>query len=160
MNIIFDLDGTLADCEHRIHYVRGPGRMRSADKDWESFHQACGDDKPIQPIINVFRAMSESHSVKIWSGRNSSVRIKTVAWLAGHINDKGYSTRDNMRYFDSILTMRSKDDRRLDHIMKEEWLLALPKDQWPDLVFDDRQTVVDMWRKHGIRCCQVAFGDF
>ena len=27
-------------------------------------------------------------------------------------------------------------------------------------VFDDRNKVVDMWRKEGLLCCQVAEGDF
>jgi len=27
-------------------------------------------------------------------------------------------------------------------------------------VFDDRDKVVKMWRNQGLRCCQVAEGDF
>ena len=40
------------------------------------------------------------------------------------------------------------------------WLLSLPENERPTLVFDDRDRVVAVWRKHGIRCCQVAPGDF
>jgi len=28
------------------------------------------------------------------------------------------------------------------------------------MVFDDRNSVVDMWRENGVRCMQVAPGDF
>jgi len=30
----------------------------------------------------------------------------------------------------------------------------------PTLIFDDRQSVVDMWREQGIRVAQVAPNDF
>jgi hypothetical protein len=30
----------------------------------------------------------------------------------------------------------------------------------PTLVFDDRSRVVEMWRKNGIKCFQVAEGNF
>ena len=30
----------------------------------------------------------------------------------------------------------------------------------PELVFDDRTSVVDMWREKGLRAVQVAPGDF
>jgi len=33
-------------------------------------------------------------------------------------------------------------------------------DMKPDLVFDDRASVVTMWRENGIACAQVAAGDF
>jgi hypothetical protein len=56
--------------------------------------------------------------------------------------------------------MRKAGDYRQDAIVKAEWLEALPEDQRPVLAFDDRQQVVDMWRAHGVRCCQVAPGDF
>jgi len=37
-----------------------------------------------------------------------------------------------------------------------------PDDKRKDIlcVFDDRQKVVDMWRKNGITCFQVNYGDF
>lgn len=37
---IFDLDGTLALIEHRLHFIQGP------KKDWRGFFGAVGDDSP------------------------------------------------------------------------------------------------------------------
>lgn len=34
MFIVFDLDGTLADCEHRIHHIT------KEPKDWRAFFEA------------------------------------------------------------------------------------------------------------------------
>ena len=49
-----------------------------------------------------------------------------------------------------------------DDVVKEEWLLSLPEEIKSNIsiVFEDRKRVVDMWRNHGIQCCQVSEGDF
>ena len=45
--------------------------------------------------------------------------------------------------------------------MKEELLAQVKADGYePILAFEDRERVVDMWRRNGIQCCQVAPGDF
>lgn len=57
--------------------------------------------------------------------------------------------------------MRGKGDRRPDHLVKKE--LALELDLKPEnvlCVFDDRTSVVEMWRKEGFRCLQVADHNF
>lgn len=38
MFVVFDLDGTLADGDHRLHHITGE------TKDWRAFFAACGDD--------------------------------------------------------------------------------------------------------------------
>ena len=52
------------------------------------------------------------------------------------------------------------DIERVEHTM-ELLKERIRKDGYePFLVFDDRQRVVDMWRRNGIQCCQVAPGDY
>ena len=48
---IFDLDGTLALIEHRLHFIQGP------EKDWRGFFAAVGDDKPNLPVIRTLQAL-------------------------------------------------------------------------------------------------------
>lgn len=36
----------------------------------------------------------------------------------------------------------------------------VPADRPVQMVFEDRARVVDMWRKRGVLCAQVAPGDF
>ena len=140
MFVVFDLDGTLALNEHRQHFLDGP------KKDWDSFFDACDRDEPNRPIITVMRAlMVTGHRVEIWSGRTSRVIDKTRAWL----NSNGLAMVD-ARY-------RAEGDRTPDHELKASWLSRYGR---PDLIFDDRKSVVDMWRSHGIVCCQVAPGEF
>ena len=59
------------------------------------------------------------------------------------------------------LFMRSAGDHRQDDIVKEIILDFDILTQFkPEFAIDDRQQVVDMWRKRGIVCLQCAKGDF
>jgi hypothetical protein len=139
MLIVFDLDGTLALNKHREHFIVGP------TKDWNAFFDACGGDTPNLPVIAVMGALANLHIVEIWSGRSDRVRRITEDWLHRYDMASSFLTR-----------MRAEGDFTADELLKEQWL----KERRPDLVFDDRDKVVAMWRRHGIPCFQVADGDF
>jgi len=145
--IIFDLDGTLTDCEHRRHHVSGP------KKDWPAFHAACIQDRPRQPIIEIARALIQQRrgEVEVWSGRDEAYRELTEQWYrrwAPHLLD--VRTR-----------MRPTGDHRPDEQLKGNWLALQLAAGWHiELVFDDRDRMVAFWRSKGILCAQVAPGDF
>ena len=112
-----------------------------------------------------------SHQIEIWSGRGEGaggkVREITRQWLVRHMPYLNVVTYPPPSFFGyregtSIpLRMRAHDDYTADHELKRNWLLAAREsDKAPQLVFDDRQKVVDMWRAEGIPCFQVAPGDF
>lgn len=151
MLIGFDIDGTVADRTHRRRFVT------TKPKNWKAFNEAMLDDQPIMPIIKLAGTLhSVGHQVFFQSGREGSAkhRTNTEAWLAAHV---GVWTRD------VPLFMRRAKDFRADYIVKEEILdeLIIPHfGRQPDLIFDDRNSVVEMWRRRGIQCCQVAPGDF
>ena len=141
MFVVFDLDGTLANTDHRAHLVdRALGKP-----DWRAFYAACDQDAAHWHIIHVLTALVEGgHRVEIWSGRSDEVRDKTEAWLSAH-------------GLDAVpIRMRREHDYTPDDVLKHTWLA----DGRPDLIFDDRSKVVAMWRAEGIPCCQVAPGDF
>ena len=57
--------------------------------------------------------------------------------------------------------MRSTKDNRPDDIVKKELLDKMREEGYnPILVFDDRDSVVKMWRENGIPTFQVNYGDF
>ena len=59
------------------------------------------------------------------------------------------------------LYMRASGDYRADTIVKAELLDQIIAAGWsPIMAFEDRASVVTMWRERGIPCCQVAPGDF
>lgn len=132
---VFDLDGTLADNQHRQYLL----------PNFDAFEDACPDDKPILPVIKLLQILEDYTDcpVEIWSARGDRVRGKTEAWLANWGIDPRLLTH-----------MRALYDSRPDEEVKAEWL-ALCSEK-PTMIFDDRQKVVDMWRANGITCAQVA----
>jgi len=60
-----------------------------------------------------------------------------------------------------ILRMRKNGDYTPDDVLKKAWLDELFPDKGYILcVFDDRDKVVNMWRREGLTCFQVAPGNF
>ena len=147
MNVIFDLDGTLALIDHRRHFVEHPA------KDWDAFYKACVDDKPNIPIVQLIIDLywHRGYYIEIWSGRSDIVKQETVEWLEKYF----------IRYH--ALVMRKEGDYTPDEKLKEKWIderFTEYRKIRPTLAFDDRDKVVAMWRRRGITCCQVAEGDF
>lgn len=141
--LVLDIDGTIADLSHRRHFIETEGK-----KDHDSFFSLVHLDKPIEPIIELARMIYKRYSVIIVSGRPIDRAGKaTVKWL-----------RENNVPFDHIF-MRQGGDHRPDTIVKKEILDKLPKNKirW---VFDDRSSVVKVWRDAGLTYFQVAEGDF
>jgi hypothetical protein len=148
--IICDLDGTLANCEHRVHHVR------NKPKNWDAFYAGVRDDEINGPVLHTVSKFlfyeGGSYHIIFCSGRPERCREDTVWWLkeVAHIWDYKYTT----------LLMRKDGDHRADYIVKQEILNEhIDKDRVL-FVLDDRQQVVDMWRRNGLTCFQVAEGNF
>lgn len=143
--IIFDLDGTLADCEHRRHFVDPLKALKEEFKpNWPAFYDACDQDTPIMPVINICNILRKKHSVQIWSGRSATVIDKTMKWLRQYLPIDRYTKRLD-------LLMRPVGDNTPDDQLKEKWLdKAISEGKTIDFVVDDRPKVVRMWRRRGI----------
>ena len=148
MIYIFDIDGTLADLSHRLHFIQ------KKPADWGGFFAACPGDSPILDVIHLCQRLAFGNSDKIIlvSGRSDEIEDATIEWL--------------YRYkvpFTSLY-MRHAGDYREDSIVKEELLAEVMCDWREDLpivgVFEDRKQVVDMYRAKGLRVFQVAEGNF
>lgn len=153
---IFDLDGTLALIEHRRHLVEREGKPKDFVPDWDAFFKACPQDTPNWPVIALFQQLySVGCEVQIWSARSEAVRGETITWLYHHLGMQPHAVN-------KLLRMRAEGDFTPDDILKRKWLhLLTPQDRKRiGGVFDDRDKVVEMWRKEGLLCCQVARGAF
>ena len=146
MKIIFDVDGTLMDVEHRRKFVDG-----SQQVDWPAFEAATVDDTRHEHIFEIAECLKDGgHSIVIVSARKEYQREITEKQLSA-----------TMGVFWDYLFMRPDDSYEPDHEFKSRVLAELIKADWkPDMVFDDRNQVVEMWRAAGIPCLQVASGDF
>lgn len=131
---IFDIDGTLAYMQGRSPY------------DYTRVSED-GCHKDIAYMAEVLKSFG--HDIIICSWRKDDCREETMSWL--------YT---NNIPFD-LLLMRKSDDNRKDSIVKYELLLnEIIPHYYVKWVFDDRKQVVDMWRQSGLRCYQVADGNF
>jgi len=142
--IIVDIDGTLADVEHRVHHVR------QEPKNWRAFNQAMELDILNPWCRDLILAMkNQSTDVLLVTGRDEDYRSKTEQWL-----------KKNDVPFDH-LWMRQASDYRGDDVIKNEIYNVEIKPKYQVLfVVDDRQSVVKMWRSIGLVCLQCDWGDF
>ena len=146
MDVIFDVDGTLMNIDHRRKFVDGS----MGHKDWKAFEKAMHDDTPFTNVFMMARMLQDNGSrIIVLTGRNQRSWDITVRQLSA------------ARLFPDHIMMRPDDDYTPDHDLKRAMLNVLRSDGFnPTLVFDDRDSVVDMWRQEGLTCFQVARGDF
>jgi len=139
--VLFDIDGTLADINHRRHLVEGE------DSNWAGFFDLMGADSVNESVAGLYRELwnSEVYECVLVTGRPEEYRKVTEQWLIW-----------NEIPFERLLMRQSKDNRA-DHLIKEEVLESLvSKGERIAFVVDDRQSVVDMWRRNGVTCFQCA----
>ena len=169
--VIFDMDGTLADCMHRKIYLNVckncneteefhkepsvndcPGFI-SGKKNHKMFYSLVPQDTLIMPVWNWIRNcyyQNPPYEVLIVSGRPTDLAgDATVEWL------RFYGVP-----YDHIF-MRAAGDFRDDAIIKQEILDKIlewvPKEQILFTV-DDRPKIVRMWQQNDITCYNVGEG--
>ncbi len=79
-----------------------------------------------------------------------STREKTIDWLTKHTSVEHMLDLGEIR-------MRSDSDYRYDTVVKGEWFETTAV---PNIVYEDRNLMVEFYRSNGITCLQVAEGDF
>lgn len=167
MDVIFDIDGTLADLEHRRHFVR------SKPKNWPAFNRGMAQDTPIEPTIAVLHALvAQGARVLVASGREGTDanREATVRWLFDNVGlwfeddcqhlapdqtkmdmTNGRNRRGQTLVRAEGLWMRDARDFRRDDEVKSDILDEMLAQGFnPTMVFDDRPQVVRMWRARGV----------
>ena len=135
--IIVDIDGTLAKMDGR-----GPF-------EWDKVMS----DKPHEDIVELvtdFDLGPRSYRIILLSGRDEVCRKQTEEWLYEHAP-----------FPYDFLAMRPAGNMEKDAIIKKRMYDELIKDKYNvAYVLDDRDQVVQMWRSLGLRCLQVAPGNF
>lgn len=132
--IIVDVDGTLANSDHRDVY---DGSLAHLDSVYEH----------IADLVRLCKR--DGFSIIVCSGRGDQHRQVTHDWLQA-----------NGIPFD-VLLMRKQGDERRDSVIKLELFNNFIRDRYAvNFALDDRNRVVNIWRALGIPCLQVAEGDF
>ena len=149
--VIFDLDGTLADISRRREKAIRP----NGKTDWDVMYDPDNIDLdiPNEPVVTALcMYWDNGYNIYIFSGRSDVTETATIEWL-----DKWEIPYDK-------LVMRDSSIKRLHYMkdteLKRSWLgVHVDKDDI-EVIYDDRQQVVDMWREEGLTAFQVAKGDF
>ena len=159
MDVIFDVDGTLLNISHRLHLIGAkqvgdPGVRTSLtnSKRWKEFRdpKLKGWDEPILLVILTMNALHvEGHRVIIASGRIKSEGPDTIKTLKRWVP-----------YIDSVpMYMREDKDYRPDDLVKSDLLHQMRNEGFnPTFVFDDRPSVIRMWREQGLLVADVGKG--
>lgn len=139
--IIFDLDGTLAKMNGRSPH------------DLEK----CGTDLPNWNVVNLAKTFKiQGYKIITVSGRETGTENdpnRYYRWTRQWLETNGVENDEHFQ--------RAFGDYRKDDIVKEEIYWKSIADKYDvELCIDDRDSVVEMWRRIGIECWQVNFGDF
>jgi uncharacterized HAD superfamily protein len=135
--VIVDMDGTIADVNHRLHHISGDGK-----KNWKRFFQGMDRDTPIDDVIQQVRELAEEHKIVILTGRPEHYRGVSERWLEKH----------EVPY--EVLFMRPSGDHRPDYVVKQEIVEEIGPEKIA-LAIDDREPVCEMFRKLGIEVQEV-----
>jgi len=145
--VIFDLDGTLALVDKR----REIAKKSNGKIDFDIFYdpQYIELDEPNSSVIELAKMYKRNgYEIVIVSGRSDRTKEATERWLEkyGILYDR--------------MIMRKRKNFTPDNELKERWLEKYLDRDDIRVVVDDRQRVVDMWRRNGLDVFQVANGNF
>ena len=139
--ICVDIDGTIADCEHRKHYLLGE------KKNWDGFYSEIEKDPPRLDVMEqVDEYRKKGHPIVLVSGRPGNYREVTERWLEKH----------GFEY--DVLLMRRAGDKRPDTDIKKEIYDKCLKKYEIECVFDDRPRIINMWREQGLKVIDCGDG--
>ena len=144
--IIVDLDGTLCDITHRLHYVKKP---EGEKKDWKSFFGEIEHDTRREDVYAIVdKYYGEGYEIVFVSGRPDNYRVQTDTWLA-----------KNFEIPYTALFMRRSGDKRPDTEVKQQIYDTYFKDKYMvHKVIDDRPSVVRQWLSNGLDVIDVGNG--
>ncbi len=138
---IFDIDGTLANCDHRLHYIK------NKPKNWDAFYNSCMKDLLILPVAQMLERFSSNNLIYIVTGRPENNRYLTETWL-----------NLNKVKFDSLI-MRGDRDFRKSPDFKNSVCDQLEGEGFNILfAVEDRPDCVEMFINRGIFTFDVSNG--
>lgn len=165
MDVIFDIDGTLANASHRLHFIKDMNyfvvRNGFLKPDWDTFlsDEQVYKDTPIVPTWNILNLLfKEGNEIIFVTGRKQSTYEYTREWL------KAAAEKHAFEFYwrrNPLIFMRSENDRRPSQEVKKD-LLQVVRDNGfvPEIAFEDRKEDAAMWRAEGLLCYHVAEGDY
>lgn len=144
-----DIDGTMANIEHRRHFTHRD-KEAGIKPHWGKFFSEMVSDTLNQWCADITQMFAINGTPIVFAtGRPSDYHKQTLDWLNEH------------KLMHDHLFMRARGDFRKDNIVKEIILEFEIKTRYSvKFAIDDRKQVVDMLRAHDVVVLQCDFGDF
>ena len=135
--ILCDIDGTIANNDHRQHFLEGK-------KDWDGFFSELINDEPIFPIINkVIEEHDAGKDIIFLTGRPERYRYSTTLWLKEYFN------------FELKILMRKDNDQNNKLKVKKEIFEKNFRVNDIDYVIDNDIELLKQWEDMGIDVYEV-----
>ncbi|MEU8839465.1 HAD family acid phosphatase [Streptomyces roseus] len=128
---VFDIDNTLADTDHRQHFLEGRPR------DWDGFFGAAPADPPLARGVALAVEQAADCEVVYLTGRPERCRADTEEWLTRHGLPEGR------------VWMRGNQDRRPARSTKLEVLRRIARGREVRMLVDDDELVCQAARAAG-----------
>lgn len=130
-SIILDLDGTIANCNHRLHLLE--------NKEWKEFFKQSKFDTVIEPVYKIINQLNNNYKIVILTSRPQFNHDITIDWL----------TKNNIDF--DALYMRKLGDFRASPIVKSELIDKIKSDGYnPIYAFEDRLDCIEAFNTKGI----------
>jgi hypothetical protein len=124
---VLDIDGTVAEVQHRLHLIDGT----QDHERWVQFFEAAVDDPVLEEGRQLANVLAQEHDIVWLTGRPEYIRLLTEHWLADNDLPGG------------LVLMQESDDLRPARVTKLEQLRALQKHRDIAVVIDDDPRVVE-----------------
>jgi len=141
--MIFDIDGTLANCEHRLHHVR---KSKGEKKNYAAFEREMINDTLIDEVAMFYDLMVADDNIQVilLTGRGEKSRGDTEQWFLDN----------DLPLMPLIMKRHSHEpdvefkSRMYDHIVEKYGEVIG--------IWEDRERVVKMWNERGVFVYDVA----
>lgn len=134
-SVIFDLDGTLCNSNHRMNFIN------AKPKNWPAFFAGIPNDTPHELVRTEAMRLAVSHYLLIVTARPVSTRTDTLDWLKKYeINFQGIYFRENGDYRSAV---EVKSDI-YQQILKDGYPVPL-------CAYDDSIPILEMFRQQNMR---------
>ena len=159
--IVSDIDGTVANCEHRRHLVRPHETINGGAKNWNEFFSRMDEDSPrsdvIERVINF--TIQERANLIFVTARPADYYDMTSDWIKAQFQIHNKALYNTLFPGGHVpILMRNKGDSRPDTFVKREIYKTFLSRLDIRAVYDDRPSVIETWEELGLHVIDVGDG--